>query len=140
MARRCRSTSRTIPGSENQALETKGLSIFACCGTPHTPVFCCKSAQTIDSTELTISLFAKERRKSAQVIDYLKLSPGGSANERRWLPCRADRIVYEPIISRRSSPKLGRLAGLARILSLASCARAFSALLACEWFCGPCGG
>jgi len=43
---------------------------------PHTPVFCCKSAQTIDSTELTISLFAKERRKSAQVIDYLNLVLG----------------------------------------------------------------
>src|SRR5437879_7530929 len=81
MARRCRSTSRTIPGSENQALETKGLSIFACCGTPHTPVFCCKSAQTIDFTELTISLFAKERRKSAQVTDYMKLSFSGSADE-----------------------------------------------------------
>src|SRR5882724_10441356 len=140
MARPCRSTSRTIPGSENQALETKGLSIFACCGAPHTPVFCCKSAQTIDFTELTISLFAKECRKSAQVIDYLKLSPGGSANERRWLPCRADGIVHEPIISRESTPNVGRLADRRGILSLASCARAFSALLACEWIGGPCGG
>src|SRR5882724_2050110 len=96
MARRCRSTSRTIPGSENQALETKGLSIFACCGTPHTPVFCCKSAQTIDSTELTISLFAKERRKSAQVIDYLKLSPGGSANEDGY-PAERTELSMNPL-------------------------------------------
>src|SRR5882724_6852071 len=97
MARPCRSTSRTIPGSENQAIETKGLSIFARCGTPHTPVFCCKSAQTIDFTELTISLFAKECRKSAQVIDYLKLSPGETRTKEDGYPAERTKLSTNPL-------------------------------------------
>src|SRR5882672_7749748 len=97
---------------------------------PHTPVFLCKSAQTIDFTELTISLFARECRKSAQVIDYLKLSPGEALTKVVTLQSGQNCLRTHYITP--VKPKVGASRRPPRILSLASCVRAFSALLACE--------